>query len=110
MPQRKSRRNQTRQREGVGEPGDPRPLPDDGDFPDDACCRSRRKARIPYLKGLALIAPLMRQPRESRGSAFARLRLFRCAPLEVKRRAVDAIAQPRRPGAIGEDMAEMAFA
>src|SRR3546814_447808 len=41
-------------------------------------------------------------------SAFARL--FRPALGEVKRRAVDAIAQPRRPRPVGKDMAEVAFA
>src|SRR3546814_2203215 len=44
---------------------------------------------------------------ESR-SAFARL--FRPAPGEVKRRAVDAKAQPRRSRPVGKDMAKMAFA
>src|SRR3546814_12693055 len=44
---------------------------------------------------------------ESR-SAFAGL--FRPAPGEVKRRAVDAKAQPRRSRPVGKDMAKMAFA
>src|SRR5690606_4241209 len=51
-------------------------------------------------------APVCVSP-ESR-SAFARL--FRPAPGEVKRRAVDAIAQPRRSRPVGKDMAEVAFA
>src|SRR3546814_2205556 len=51
-------------------------------------------------------APVCVSP-ESR-SAFARL--FRPAPGEVKRRAVDAKAQPRRSRPVGKDMAKMAFA
>src|SRR3546814_1916049 len=51
-------------------------------------------------------APVCVSP-ESR-SAFARL--FRPAPGEVKRRAVDAKAQPRRSRPVGKDMAKTAFA
>src|SRR3546814_11506075 len=51
-------------------------------------------------------APVCVSP-ESR-SAFARL--FRPAPGEVKRRAVDAKAQPRRSRPVGKDMAKLAFA